>query len=217
MAPILTWLEHAEGPLAYLVLALAAGLEYVLPPLPGDTITLFGIFLAFGAGYHTVLVYLALDAGALAGSLAAYGVGRLLARPRRRPPRFLRSQQARKAIDVLLTRFERHGAMYLAINRFVPGLRAFCFVAAGMARLTWWKVAGWGLVSASVYNALLLGLGWLVGGNFTELRAWVERYTYAAAGVLVAVVMYFAIRTWLRRRRARSEPEALQPSDAREP
>ena len=203
MEELLLWLQHSEGPLAYVVLSASSFVEYLFPPFPGDTIALFGIFLAATAGYHVVWVYVALNLGAFVGGMATYGVGRWIGvRREQRTPRFLRGKRARIAIDTTIERFDRHGALYLAINRFVPALRGFFFVAAGMAGLPWWRVALFGTLSAMVWNGLLLGLGWLVGANFDELSRWVATYSYVAVGLTVFVV---GVLVW---RATRSKPPA---------
>lgn len=208
MEELLAWLQRSESPLAYVILGLASAAEYLVPPFPGDSIALFGVVLAAGAGYSVAGVYVALNLGALAGGMAAYGVGRWIAERREhRTPRFLRGQQVRRAIDRVIARFERHGAAYLAINRFVPGLRSVFFVAAGMARLPAWRVAVFGTLSAMVWNALLLGAGWAVGANYDELERWVRTYTYAAFGVLALVALVVAGRlAWSRRTRPPEPP-----------
>lgn len=203
MDELLAWLKEAEGPLAYIVLALASLIEYVLPPFPGDTVTLFGVFLAATSGYAIAWVYVALNAGALAGGMSAYALGRWIAtRREQRTPRFLRGQQVRRAIDAVLARFERHGAAYLALNRFVPALRSVFFVAAGMARLPAWKVALFGTLSAAVWNALLLAAGWAAGASYERLAGWVRTYGYVALGAVALAVALAVVRWRLRRRRA---------------
>lgn len=195
MEDLLSWLQGSEGPLAYLVLGLASLIEYVMPPFPGDTVALFGVFLAATAGYSVVWTYLVLNLGALVGGMAAYGVGRWIAVAReQRTPRFLRGQQARKAIDTAVERFERHGAAYLALNRFVPALRSFFFVAAGMGRLPAWKVALWGTVSAAAWNALLLALGWAAGTHFARLESWMRTYSLVALIVLALGALALLVR-----------------------
>ncbi|MCZ7682066.1 MAG: hypothetical protein M5U28_26035 [Sandaracinaceae bacterium] len=94
MEDLFAWLQRSEGPLAYLVLAAANAIEYVFPPFPGDSITLFGIALAAGSGYGLAWVYVALNLGALGGGMTTYAIGRWIAERREhRTPRFLRGQQ----------------------------------------------------------------------------------------------------------------------------
>ena len=114
-----TWLESHEGPLAYLVLALAAMLEYVVPPLPGDTIALFGVSLASTAGWNPWAIYAALNAGAIAGGQLAYSAGRYFG-PRARRPAFLRGKRVEAELERVIVLFRERGAIALALNRFVP-------------------------------------------------------------------------------------------------
>lgn len=197
---LMAWLEANEGPWAYAAIGLACLIEYVFPPFPGDTIALFGVFLAVRAGYSGWLVYLALDVGSTLGGLAAYGFGRLFADPATRP-RFLKTERAEKALGTLSAQYAKHGGLYLLSNRFLPALRAFFFVAAGIARVPVLQVLVYGGLSAAAWNALLFGLGWWAGESFDALRGWVERYSIAA--IAIALVVFLG---WLwRRRRARSE------------
>ncbi len=196
---ILRWVEHTEGPLPYVVLALGGASEYVVPLLPGDTVTLFGAFLATTTGRHPFLVYLAINAGSIAGSLVAYAFGRWLA-GRPGSPVF-KSRRTRKAIRVIQARFARHGAMYLAINRFLPALRAFFFVAAGMIRMPVWQVLLYGGLSALAWNALILAVAWTVGDNWEALQRLFARYTSVTLVVVGVVLAGFALRWALRRRR----------------
>jgi membrane protein DedA with SNARE-associated domain len=188
---LLEWLASHEGPLAYLVLGLAAALEYVVPPLPGDTITLFGIVLGGRAGYSPWLVYLAIDVGAVAGGLVAYALGRAIDPDA--PPRWLAGRRTRAALAEVRSRFAKHGATYLALNRFVPALRAFFFVGAGLARIPVSRVALWGAVSASLWNALLFGVGWAVGGSWQRLAGLASTYAWLAFGVAAVVVVALAL------------------------
>lgn len=217
MEELFAWLQRSEGPLGYFVLAVASAVEYVFPPFPGDAIALFGVVLAASAGYDIVAVYVALTVGALGGEMAAYWAGRWIAvRREHRTPRFLRGQQARRAIDKAIARFERHGVAYLAINRFVPVLRAVVFVAAGMAKLPPAKVAGWGTLSAMMWNGLLIALGFAVGANYAELERWVSTYSHAALGALALVVAAIGLRAlWSRRKSRAKQPEDAASEDAK--
>lgn len=196
---IRSWLTHNEGPWAYVVLGLASLVEYVFPPFPGDAVALFGIFLALTAGYSGPLTFLALNVGATIGGLGAYAFGRAFSDPARRPA-FLRGERATTALATLAERYAEHGGLYLLANRFLPALRAFFFVAAGIARIPVWQVVVYGGLSAVLWNAVLFVLGWLAGASFERLEGWVAYYAMGALGVaaVLAGIVYW------RRRRART-------------
>jgi membrane protein DedA with SNARE-associated domain len=201
MEDLLQYLRGTESPLAYLVLGLSAAFEYVFPPFPGDTVILFGAFLAATADYRPVAVYVALTIGSVVGGMGAYAFGRLFDDPERWP-RFLRSKRARWAFKVLKDRFDRYGSMYLAANRFLPALRAFFFVAAGVTRMNPWSVLIFGGLSAAVWNALILAVGYAVGRNWELLLKLSERYTIGALVVVGLLIVVAVLRArWSRRRR----------------
>lgn len=203
---ILTWLTENHSPLSYLVLGAAALIEYVFPPFPGDLISLFGTFLASTAGYHPAAVYLSLTAGAILGSYIAFAFGRRIGDDPDKWPRFMRGKRTRKAIEGAVERFDRHGAAYLVINRFLPALRAVFFVAAGMSGMNASRAMFFGGVSAALWNALILGAGYAVGENWELLQAMLEQYTLLAFTILGIVVLFFLARYLVRRAKRAPEP-----------
>ncbi len=181
-------LEHGPAHWAYLLVASASGVEYVFPPIPGDTIALFAVALAVRAQLHWFLVYCSMTVGALAGGLAAWAFGLWLARHEAHWPAFMKSPGATRALDAVRRGYDKHGPMYLAVNRFLPALRAFFFVGAGLSRMSAGAVIVYGGLSALVWNALLLGVGYLVGNNWDALVDIASRYT-AATLILVLVAV----------------------------
>lgn len=200
---LLAWLSEREGPLGYLVLAAASALEYIVPPLPGDTVTLFGTFLAATAGYSVALVYLTLTGGSIAGSLVAWSFGRYIGHHEDGWPRFLQGEGTRRGIHRIIDGFDRHGGLYLAINRFLPAMRSLFFVAAGMAEMPLSRVVLFGGFSAAAWNLLILGVGYGVGNNWERLESLSRDYTYASLTVAGVVLVGFALRWGLTRRRER--------------
>jgi len=179
-------LEHGPHYWAYALVAAAAAVEYVFPPIPGDTVALFAVALAVRAELHWVFVYLAMTLGALLGGLAAWGFGLWLANNEDSWPPFLKTPGATRTLDAVRRGYEQHGGMYLVVNRFLPALRAFFFVGAGLSRMSAGPVILFGGISAALWNALLMGLGYAVGSNWDLLRDLAERY---AAATLILIVL----------------------------
>ncbi|MFO0661380.1 MAG: VTT domain-containing protein [Polyangiaceae bacterium] len=191
LEPIFSWLREHHGPAAYLCLGAAAASEYVFPPLPGDTFTLFGVFLAVSAGYSPVWVYTSITAGAVFGGWLAYRAGRTMMYSSATTPyswaqRWAAAPAAQAALAEVRERFARYGAAYLALNRFLPVLRAFFFVGAGLAGLSDTQVIVWGAFSAMAWNGLLFGLAWTIGTSWERLETLVS--TYSTIIALAAIV-----------------------------
>lgn len=182
-------LEHGPQYWAYALVVAAAAIEYVFPPVPGDTVALFAVALAVRSQLSWVFVYLSMTLGALLGGLAAWGFGVWLANHEESWPSFLKTPGATRALDAVRRGYDRHGAMYLVANRFLPALRAFFFVGAGMSRMKAGPVIVFGGISAAIWNALLMGIGYAVGSNWDVLLDLAERYAVATLILVVIVVV----------------------------
>jgi membrane protein DedA with SNARE-associated domain len=194
-------LEHGPQYWAYALVLAAAAIEYVFPPVPGDTVALFAVALAVRAQLSWVFVYLSMTLGALVGGLAAWGFGLWLANHEESWPSFLKTPGATRALDAVRRGYEQHGAMYLVVNRFLPALRAFFFVGAGMSRMNVGPVIVFGGISAALWNALLMGIGYAVGNNWDVLRDLAERYAVATLILVVITVIGLIARfVWDSRR-----------------
>ncbi len=198
------------GPAAPAVLLGATLVEYVFPPFPGDLVVVLGAWYAVQGEISWASALVAVTVGALAGAWIDYRVGAALGR------RLDRRLAARRPLtEERLLRFEasyrRWGVLLLAANRFLPGIRAFLFVAAGASGIPLRTVLLFGGISAIAWNVVLLGAGALVARNAEELVRLVERYTQAATIVLVAAaVVGIGVLAWRRRsaaRAARAEEE----------
>lgn len=199
---LLDWLirfaSERDHPLGLAALAGSALIEYVFPPFPGDTITLLGAVLITGYGWTWWAITGAVVAGSLVGAYADYWLGlRLRARPRR-PEHAARWA----AIDRVVARFERHGPAFLILNRFVPGVRALFFLAAGLAGMRRRDVLLYGGLSVALWSALIIALGATVGANLESLERWVRRYTAVVWILLGAIALLYIGARLLRRWRA---------------
>jgi len=184
--------SREDAPVGYAILAGAAAVEYVFPPFPGDTITLFGAVLITAYGWSFFGVFGAVMAGSVAGAMLAYFFGQRLRVWRSRHP--AKQQKRAAVIDDLVEKFRRHGAIYLVINRFLPGIRALFFVAAGMAKMRPLPVALYSAVSAALWTLGLIAIGSLVGANFETLVDWMRTYSLAMWIVIGAIITVFVVR-----------------------
>ena len=207
----MAYLADKNNPGGFAALALAACIEYVFPPFPGDTITLFGAVLITAYGWSFAGIFGAVMAGSMAGSMLAFYLGDRWRERRSRahakhgadisvkpgapasvPHKAPANKDAERSavIDRLVAKFLRHGAAYLVINRFLPGVRSLFFVAAGLAGMRPLAVLFYSALSAALWNLGLVAIGVLLGANFDTLVGWVRQYMLAVwilIGIIVAV------------------------------
>ena len=191
---------------APLILFFGSFVEYVFPPFPGDTLVLLGAWYAVNGVLSWPMTFLAVTAGALAGAYVDWRAGVALGR------RLERSAHRKGGLtEARLVRFEegyrRWGAWLLVANRFLPGVRAFFFLAAGACGIPLGKVLLFGGVSAALWNVLLLAAGGLLVGNLDELVRLLDQYTRAAwIGMLALAALLGALALWRRRASRRAAP-----------
>ena len=186
----------AQPFMGLLLVVLLAWLEYVFPPVPGDTTMLLACFLA-GAGllpiWATVCGCLA---GSVLGAVTAYGLGTRLGRSYF----FLRSAWAREELERLDRGLRRFGPKLLLLNRFLPGIRAVFLYGAGIGRVPLRPVLLYSTVSNVLWVGLIAWAGTGLGSSWEEVQGVFRRYLYALGIGLSAYVVWSVLRA---RRRAR--------------
>lgn len=179
-----------------LVVFIECGLFFFL--LPGDSL-LFTVGLLVRQGTITRplwLVLLLLTAAAFAGSAAGYEIGRAVGPRIVRPSSRLVRQQH---LDQAHAFFERHGARALILGRFVPIVRTFITLVAGVSRMDRRRFYRYSLVGAASWVVLVTMLGYFTG-TVPFVRDHVEV-------MLVAIVLVSLVPVgveWLRQRSAAS-------------
>jgi membrane protein DedA with SNARE-associated domain len=195
------------GPAAPLVLFVGSFVEYVFPPFPGDLVVVLGAWYAVQGQISWLAAFAAVTAGAVLGAWLDFRVGCAIGRR-------IDDRAARKGglSAARLARFEaayrRWGGWLLVANRFMPGVRAIIFVAAGATGIPLRKVLVLGAVSAAAWNVVLLASGALVAKNVDDLVDLVDRYTRAASIALAAATAVGLLVLLWRRRRARGAEQA---------
>jgi membrane-associated protein len=196
--------------LAPAILVGATLVEYVFPPFPGDLVVVLGAWWVVQGHLSWPAAFAAVTVGALAGAWIDFQVGAWIGRRLERRaalPSVVHRVLTSERIAHFEEGYRRWGGLLIVANRFLPGVRAFLFVAAGAARVPLRKVLLLGAVSAIAWNALLLGVGALLARNVEDLVGWFDRYTTAAASLVAAALVALAAAWALRRRAARRRAE----------
>jgi len=202
LAQILTEALATTGAYAPAILFFGSFVEYVFPPFPGDTVVIIGAWYAVHGTLSWPLTFAAVILGAVGGAFIDYQVGAFLGRRLdRRAERW--GPLTAERLHQVEQGYRRWGALLLLANRFLPGIRAFVFLAAGAARIPLGKVLVFGGLSAALWDGLLLSAGTLLVKSLPEMGALIARYTTAAWIAMAAVAGILAARALWRRRAAK--------------
>lgn len=193
------------GPWGYPVFLLAALIEYIFPPFPGDTVVVLGGAWAARGDRSLVLLAAMLTVGNIIGIAATWRLGRSLAARINTAKDGelvlgMKIEHIRKAQDLMRAR----GALLLVTNRFLPSFRAVIFLAAGASEVTLIKSLVLGTISALLFNALLVGVGYEIGDNAEAIAAFFSRFRIASFILLGVIAAIFLGRFLWKRARAHS-------------
>ena len=177
-----------------LIVFIECGLLF--PILPGDSLLFaVGLFISTGQVHLNItLACVVLSAAAFLGNVVGYEIGRAVGAPLyERDGRFLK----KRYFDQTNAFFEQHGNKALVIGRFVPVVRTFITVVAGIGRMDRRRFFTWSLVGAVLWATGITLLGYFLGRAFPVLQDKLELAVLA----IVAVSLVPALVEYLRHRR----------------
>ena len=182
-------------------LGAASLIEYIFPPFPGDAILLAGAMLIPIAHWPFIAVLVAVTLGSVVGAALNWRLGRWVATTERSTwlHRWLERPSVAPRVRALEARFEKRGSLYVSLNRFMPGFRAFFFIIAGKVNLPLGHVLSFGALSATLWGLALMGAGYSVGYNVEHVVSLLKTYNVIVWGVLGALVFVFCARALWRK------------------
>lgn len=171
----------------YFALLLAAYLENIVPPIPGDSIVIFGAYLV-GIGIISFIPTLIMTTvGSLAGFLTFYAIGRYGGREffEKRKLRWFDSKRISK-IDKW---FGKWGIWVIIVNRFLAGTRSVVSIFAGFSKFGWLKVTVLALISSLVWNTILITAGYYAGSNWEAVESGLRNYSRIVSIIILAAIV----------------------------
>ena len=200
-----------------LIIFVECGLFF--PFLPGDTLLLsLGVFIAtddidiFPGGHlaEMSVALVLLCAAAMLGNIAGYEIGRAIG-----PPLYHREGRVlkKKYFDQTAEFFDKHGSKALVIGRFVPFVRTYITVVAGVTRMDRRRFFVWSFVGAIFWVLSITLLGYWLGTRVPWLR---DNIDLAILAILSLSVIPVLIEVHRHRRNGR-RAAAPVPEETIEP
>ncbi|MDQ1579983.1 MAG: rane-associated protein [Microbacteriaceae bacterium] len=173
--------------------------------LPGDTLLVITGLLAFAGVIHIPiwLVCLAIGVAAFLGGEAGYLIGHKLG-----PRVFERKESGVFSVhNVERTNafFERFGGIAVIIARFVPVVRTFAPVAAGVGHMNYKKYSLYNFIGAMIWGAGLTAVGYLLGyipPVATFVKNYIDVILLGAVVVTAVPTIFHYVQSSIKARRA---------------
>jgi len=181
----------------------SAIVENLVPPIPGDTITAFGAFLAGIGKLDFIMVWIITTLGSTIGFMLLFYAGVLFGRGffSKTKIKFFNSENIKKAERW----FNKYGYFVVAMNRFLPGIRSVISISAGISGLNGLKVFVLSMVSAIFWNFLWIYAGYSLGNNWEKvyeaLTVLVTKYNIAVISILVIAAIVYVLYKFIIKRR----------------
>jgi membrane protein DedA with SNARE-associated domain len=192
----------ADYGLALLFLLIA--MESAGIPLPGETALIAASVLAARGDFDIVAVIVVAAAAAIVGDNIGYWIGRVGGRKLLKRWSWL-DRHATKVLPWSERFFARHGAKTIFLGRFIAVLRVTAAWLGGISKMTWWRFFFWNAAGGICWAVLVALIAYYAGHAAAEA---IDRYgRYAAAGIVVLLIVgFFAVR-FVRRRMLGPETE----------
>lgn len=192
-------------------------LENIGIPIPGETVTLAGGFLAGNDQLNYWLVLANATLGAAIGGNIGYWVGRSGGWPLLLTVgRFFRLQEAQ--LVSLRNQFSENATKAVFGGRFIALLRVFASPLAGIAEMPYPQFMFYNTLGAAVWASVMVTLSY-VAGQFLPLEKVVEWASRFALLTLLVVAGWIAIPFWLESRKTAHniEQAEVEPVDSLSP
>lgn len=200
MEDFLNFIKDLPPYAIFISLFIASFVENVFPPVPGDTVTIFGgALVGLGAASFTN-VFIATCVGSAFGFMTLYAAGFKLGR------QFFSRPNAKVFHPENLAKidgwFSRHENWVLVLNRFMAGTRSLVSIVAGISKRNWIKVSILSSLSIMIWNGILITAGYYLGQNWEIAEQAVRTYSEIITILLIVLLIIFIIYKYRRKQKS---------------
>ncbi len=201
LTSVSNWLSTIPLGALYALLALAAFIEGIFPPVPADLVVALGSFLAARRGASLPATAGAIVAGSVAGAMVVYSIVRKFGAG------WLHARLKKAGIDNIEKRLEvmysHYGMTALFVSRFLPVFRAVAPPMAGAMRVPPIRTTAVFLLASSIWYGAIAWIAFRVGDDWAVMQTAVQHFARRVGVVaLVAAALFAAIMFIVLRRRA---------------
>ncbi|HLE43730.1 MAG TPA: VTT domain-containing protein [Methylomirabilota bacterium] len=174
--------------------------------LPGDSLLITAGLVAAAGGLDIWLLNLLLSAAAIVGDSVGYAIGY------RTGPRIFRQEESRwfSRKHLIRTRefYERHGGKTIVLARFIPIIRTFAPVVAGVGQMEYRRFLAYNVLGGVGWVVSMTWAGYVLGRSIPDIGRHIH---LVVAIVVVLSVLPIGVEWWKARARAKRAATVSEP------
>lgn len=195
---ILTYIGSLDTTWIYFILFFFSFIENVFPPSPSDVIVVVGASLIANNSIGFIPVLIITSIGSALGFILMYYVGYFLSE------KILRSGKlnfiSKDALQKTDEWFAKYGYRIILANRFLPGTRSVISFFSGVHELNVIRTFLFALISAFLWNLIIVYLGMVLGNNVELIDYFLSTYSKIGIGLTAIVVIIFLVRYFINKK-----------------
>lgn len=206
---LIQWIQGLPPLSIYLVFFLVAYFENIIPPVPGDVLVAFGGYLAAESIIELTPVFILTTGASVIGFMTMYWLGSHWGdQIEKQKERFwLMKFIPLKYMNRVRAWMGRWGLGVVLANRFLAGTRSVISLTAGISHTPIWETIISSLISSLLWNAILLGFGWIVHENWQVIGNYLSIYGRVILALIVAFVIIRLLISHYRKNKALKSEE----------
>lgn len=190
----LTYLITEYGYIGILVIVfLESGIFF---PLPGDSLLFTAGLLAPKLGFNVIFLAFLIFVAAFLGGIVGYYIGTKLEFLHRY--KFFHRIFKKKYIDDAHNFLEKHGLSAMIFSRFIPVVRTFMPIVAGVVKMDYADFIKYSLVGSFVWSVVFVFGGYFLGQSFPQL----QEYLLFVIIIIVIISLLPAVFHFIKNRKS---------------
>ncbi len=169
----------------FLIVFLESGIFFALP---GDSLLFTAGLLAAASKLNLFYLIPIIFTATFLGGMAGYAIGQYLDKVHRYAffRKIIKEDHIRKAHIF----FEKHGKAAILLSRFVPLMRTFTPIVAGVARMNKASFIRYSIASSLLWSVSVTLLGYFLGQAFPQIEDYLHYFIIGIIGVSLIPVIY---------------------------
>lgn len=189
-----SWITNLIETIGYIGIAILMILETFIPIIQSEIIMPFSGFTARAS--DEINLYLVIFAGILGsqtGALLLYGLIRKL--PEKSVYLWIGKYGkfvgfSSKKLSEWADQFSAHGRLAVLVGRFIPGIRSFVAVPAGLRKMPVLEFAIFNLIGTIFWVSILAVIGFKLGDSYRLAEQYSSLVTYGLLGIILIYMAY---------------------------